>query len=456
MAFNSLEFLLYFLPVVIILYWVLARFMKPVILQVFLLVASFVFYCLGGINNAVVLVINVVVNWLFVRWILSTDSLKSKKCALVLGIVFNVAVLCIFKYLFFIVSNIMLLFKGENVVFNLILPLGISFITFQQIAYLVDSFRGETKDNNFLHYCLYVLYFPKILSGPITLNQEFMLQLKDEKNYILNWENCAKGFYVLALGLFKKIIIADLLSKLVSNGFLYIYTLSSLDAIVIMLAFTFQIYFDFSGYCDIARGVSLFFNIELPNNFDEPYKATSVVDFWKRWNITLTDFLRKYIYFPLGGNRKGKFRTYTNILLVFLISGLWHGANWTFAAWGVMHGIASILVRVFDKYWNKLYVFVRWLLTFTFINFTWIVFKVNSLAEAKNFFIKLFCGGLKFTLDVKCYLAVLLCFAIIYLFKAVKNMNFKLNFYKIVFATCLICCSLLNISQNFVFIYGEF
>ena len=198
----------------------------------------------------------------------------------------------------------------------------------------MDSYRGETKDYAFDEYALFVSFFPQLIAGPIVLHGEVIPQFRNRKNRRIIPENFSKGMYIFALGLFKKVIIADTFGKAVTYGYGTIETLSSLEALIVSLSYTFQLYFDFSGYCDMAIGIGNMFNIELPQNFNSPYKSVSITDFWSRWHMSLTRFLRTYIYIPLGGNRKGKVRTYINIMLVYLVSGLWHGANWTYLLWG--------------------------------------------------------------------------------------------------------------------------
>ena len=217
-------------------------------------------------------------------------------------------------------------------------------------------------------------------------------QLNEENNRQINTDNLAAGLQDFVIGLFKKVILAQAFAEAVRWGFSSekIPLLSSVEAVVVMLSYTFQIYFDFSGYSDMALGISKMLNINLPANFNSPYKATSILDFWERWHISLTSFLRRYIYFPLGGNRKGKARTYLNILIIFLISGIWHGANITFLIWGAVHGFASIMARIISKRWNKLNKAFRWFMTFLFINLTWVIFRADSLSDAWLFFTRLF------------------------------------------------------------------
>ena len=303
------------------------------------------------------------------------------------GVVINIAVIFYFKYFDFFLENLNTIFNRSFELKNIVLPLGISFFTFQQVSYLVDSYRTqETRDYGFIEYTLFVLFFPQLIAGPIVLHKEMIPQFRNEYNRIFNSENFARGMYIFAIGLFKKVLIADTFSKAVAIGYNNVENLSSLEALLVSFSYTFQIYFDFSGYCDMAIGISSMFNINLPQNFNSPYKATSIIDFWNRWHMSLTRFLREYVYFPLGGSRKGKVRTYVNVMIVFLVSGIWHGANWTFIMWGIMHGVAQCLNRMFKNIWAKLGVVTQWFMTFMFVNAAWVVFRANDLKQAFLFF----------------------------------------------------------------------
>ena len=318
-----------------------------------------------------------------------TDGITSGRfggrMVLAFGIFANLALLFYFKYTNFFIENLNA-FLGKDIAFTrLLLPVGISFFTFQQIGWLVDSFRMETRGYSFWEYFLFTVYFPKIAMGPILLHGEFIPQLKDPFRLKADSRNMAQGLMILAVGLFKKVILAEFFAGPVNWGYAQVEILSSTDAFLVMLAYTFQLYFDFSGYCDMAMGISRMFNLELPLNFDSPYKALSPVEFWKRWHMTLTRFLRKYIYFPLGGSRKGNLRTYMNIMAVFLVSGFWHGAAWTFILWGALHGAAQALNRVFKRQWENLHTAFRWMVTFLFVNLTWVIFRSESISQAKLF-----------------------------------------------------------------------
>lgn len=250
---------------------------------------------------------------------------------------------------------------------------------------------GGGGKTTFDEYALFVTFFPQLIAGPIVSHNEMIPQFRDAGKRHFVPENFARGMYVFALGLFKKVIIADTFGKAVTYGFRSIDTLSSMEAFIVSCSYTFQLYFDFSGYSDMASGIGSMFNIMLPWNFNSPYKATSITEFWGRWHMSLTRFLKTYIYIPLGGNRKGKFRTYINILIVYLVSGIWHGANWTFVLWGMLHGLFNCLNRMFNRYWQKLGKITQWAITFMLVNVLWILFRAEDISTAKMFAKKLFC-----------------------------------------------------------------
>ena len=304
------------------------------------------------------------------------------KLLLSLGIVFNFAMIFYFKYYDFFIENINAVMKQNLALMNVVLPLGISFFTFQQVSFLVDSYRQEINKYSFVEYALFVTFFPQLVAGPIVSHNEIIPQFQDEKKQHINISMMNRGICLFVIGLFKKVLIADTFGIAVNAGWESLELLTSMEAILVSLFYTFQIYFDFSGYCDMASGIASMFNIELPLNFNSPYKADSIIDFWKRWHITLTRFLRKYIYFPLGGSRKGELRAYINVFVVFLLSGIWHGAGWTFIIWGIFHGAFYCVTKFFDKYWKKLSAVWKWMITFGFVNMTWIIFRAETINDA--------------------------------------------------------------------------
>ena len=387
MIFNSYIFVLLFLPMSVIGYYTINKFKKYALAEVYLISMSLWFYGYFNISYLFIIISSILVN--FTLATLMHKKEKLKKILVIVGILGNISVLFYYKYMMFFVQNINVIFKQNFEITNILLPLGISFFTFQQISYIVDSYTGKSPMYNLREYALFVTFFPQLIAGPIVLHNETIPQFRNETKKTLNAENFAQGLMAFSLGMGKKVLIADYLGKIVNAGYSSVNELTSTDAVIVVLAYTFQIYFDFSGYCDIATGIGKIFNIDIPMNFNSPYKALTINDFWKRWHITLTRFLRTYVYFPLGGNRGGGVRKYTNLMLVFLVSGLWHGANYTFILWGVLHGIFMIITRIFQKQIDKLHPALNWLMTFGFVNVTWIIFRADSLEQAITMMFKL-------------------------------------------------------------------
>lgn len=384
--FNSYIFILLFLPLALTGYFLLNHFKRYALAKAYLLGMSLWFY--GYFNAAYlpVILLSIGLNYLFSLILLREKTGRAvRRLVFAGGLLANIGVLFYFKYFDFFIENLNAALKTDFNLLHLILPLGISFFTFQQLAFLIDSYRKDVPGYSFLDYALFVAFFPKILQGPIALHGEMIPQFMDASRKSFNYENFSKGLMALAFGLAKKVLIADTFGKLVSWGYADVGALDTTSALLVMLAYTLQIYFDFSGYCDAASGICSMLNIELPINFDSPYKALTVYDFWKRWHITLTRFFRTYIYFPLGGSRKGTLRTYLNIFLIFFVSGIWHGANWTFVLWGALHGLAMVLNRIFKKRIDRLHPALSWMATFAFVNITWVYFRAASVSEANLF-----------------------------------------------------------------------
>ena len=309
----------------------------------------------------------------------STKSSIVKKYLLFFGIIANVMLLGYFKYSDFFISNINIAFNTDFNLLHLALPLAISFFTFQQIAYITDSYKGRVREYNFMNYALFVTFFPQLIAGPIVHHKGMMPQFDALKNSGINYENIVKGIFIFSIGLFKKVVIADTFASWANYGFADPYTLNLSEAWVASLSFGFQLYFDFSGYTDMAIGLALLFNIKLPVNFRSPYKALDIQDFWQRWHITLSHFLRDYISLPL---KRRKVTLHVNILLTFLISGIWHGAGWTFIIWGLLHGMALVVLDIWKKFGFKLPIIFAWLITFNFLNVTRIFFRADNASDA--------------------------------------------------------------------------
>lgn len=395
MLFNSYIFLFLFLPLAVAGYYGLQYAKRPKAALIFLTGMSF-WFC-GYLNPMylVILLISILVNFGLAKGITATEQKAGRRALLALGLLVNIGALFYFKYYDFFIENVNAVFKTDFALLHLVMPLGVSFYTFQQIAYLVDSYKGECEKYSLLEYTAYAAFFPKLVQGPIMYHYEFILQLRKEENRRIHFDNLSKGIYSLSLGLAKKVLLADTLAKIVALGYEDIGELNAPSAALVMICYSLQIYFDFSGYCDMAYGIGYFFNMELPINFNSPYKAQSVRDFWDRWHMTLTRFFTKYVYIPLGGNRKGKLRTYGNIMTVFLVSGLWHGANWTFVLWGAMHGAVSVVERwkPSKKLLEKIPRVIRTAAAFCFVTFAWSLFRADSIAQAQRLWNRLLHGG---------------------------------------------------------------
>lgn len=385
MLFNSYIFILTFLPCTLLLYFFLNRMKQYKVATGALLFMSLLFYGYFNVNYLVIIIGSIVLNYIVDMIFRKVANPIWRKVILVLAITGNIGVLFYFKYFGFFIENINLLFGSSFHFEKILLPLGISFFTFQQLSFVIDSYKGNVPEYDFLNYALFVSFFPQLIAGPIVLHSEIIPQFNDKAKRKFDWENFAKGITAFAFGIGKKVLIADVFGEIVNFGFSNIDDLGTINAIIVMLSYTIQIYFDFSGYCDMATGIGLMFNIQIPMNFNSPYKALTIDEFWKRWHITLTRFFRTYVYFPLGGgSRKGKVRTYINLFIVFLVSGLWHGANWTFILWGTLHGIALVINKLFKEKINKIHPALLWIMTFAFVNITWIYFRADTIAQANS------------------------------------------------------------------------
>ena len=415
MLFNSYLFILCFLPVSVTGYFLINRYFvdkREYGKRLWLIAASLIFFAYAGIEFVPILMASMGVNYLFSKAVKKQTHTQKRRFILALGISVQLLLLFYYKYTGFLFHSLNQIWQN-NIVFSVQAPLGISFFTFSQLSYLVDCYKGKDKEKGFLNYCTYVTFFPKLTMGPIALPNDFLPQLRSQEKEQINYNNLSKGLYLFALGLAKKVLIADTLAKIVSIGYSQVDSLNTITALVVMLSYTFQLYFDFSGYCDMAMAVALFFNIELPLNFNSPYRAKSIREFWSRWHMTLTRFFTTYLYIPLGGSRKGKLRTYGNTFFVFLISGLWHGANWTFLFWGGLHGAVMVLEKITEDLKpavkhlppaaTKIKSFLQWLTTFLVINVAWVFFRADSIKQAKLFLSRLFVGGWQLSEKIREY-----------------------------------------------------
>ena len=382
MLFNSFVFIFAFLPITFLVYFGLNRMRHYTAAKVALVVASLYFYAFFNWSYLPIILSSILVNY-FVAWRMKVDDYPwLRKLWMIIGVAFNIGMIGYFKYFDFFIENVNALFKTDFTLRNILLPLGISFFTFQQVAFVVDSYRRKTELPGFLDYCNFVTFFPQLIAGPIVLPEEMLPQFEDRANRRVNYENMFNGLFIFALGLGKKVLIADSIAVFANTGFDLMTTYTMAEAWLTSLSYSFQLYFDFSGYCDMAIGIGLMFNIKLPLNFNAPYRACDFQDFWRRWHMTLNRFLTQYLYIPLGGSRKGEMRTLVNIFIVFLVSGIWHGAGWTFIVWGILHGFTMIVNRLWKKYGVTLPNWMAIPLTFFFVNIFWVFFRADSLSDA--------------------------------------------------------------------------
>ena len=381
MLFNSYIFVFLFFPLVVAGYYGLQHFGWEKVALGFLIMMSMIFYGYNSVEYLMILITSIVLNYLLVQMMGRTGSSGFRRMLMVLGLLLNLGILFCFKYYDFFIENVNAVLRTDYHFLRLALPLGISFYTFQQLSYVIDSYRGECEQYSFLEYAAYVSFFPQLIAGPIVYHNELIPQLRAKENHRINYENMSKGIYAFALGMAKKVLIADTLSKVVTVGYANVDELNNISTIIVMICYSMQIYFDFSGYCDMAYGIGFLFNVELPVNFNSPYKAVSVRDFWDRWHMTLTRFFTKYVYIPLGGSRKGKIRTYLNVMIVFLVSGIWHGANWTFILWGIVNGLGNLFDRLFAGILDKIPRAIRIVATFSFCSIAWSIFRAESVGQ---------------------------------------------------------------------------
>ncbi|SHH78869.1 D-alanyl-lipoteichoic acid acyltransferase DltB, MBOAT superfamily [Chryseolinea serpens] len=460
MLFSSPEFIFAFLPVTLIVYFLLSSSQKVEASRLWLLVASLFFYGWWNPANLILIGVSMIFNFTFGNLIIR----HRKKWLLTVGVSANLAVLFYYKYANFFLTNFNGLFEGHYALLNVVLPLGVSFFTFTQIAYLVDSSQGKVGNYKFSHYCLFVTFFPHLIAGPIVHHTQLMPQFADQKNAFLNFPNLARGFFIFNLGLAKKIIVADTLSTIVAKGYGDTAALTTVQAWVTSLAYSTQLYFDFSGYSDMAIGLGLLFNIDFPLNFNSPYKSKNIQEFWRRWHITLSQFLRDYIYIPLGGNRKGEWGTASNLMITFILGGIWHGAGWTFIFWGFLHGAALVIHRQFTRLNLRMADWLGVVLTFLYVNVTWVFFRAPSWRSAIDLLKAMVGKGVQ-TSDVSLvsdyYMAPIWIAAAVLLFT--KNTNelgaeFKPDYRRLATLIIVVMLNLLflNSATNQEFLYFDF
>lgn len=397
MLFNSAVFVFAFLPLVFLGYYGLRYLKLHVPAKLYLLAASLFFYGYFSPRYLLILIGSIVINYLvylvLMRLPVSEGGQGIRRGVMLVAVTLNLASIVYFKYYDFFIENINAVTKASLPLLHVALPLGISFFTFQQISFVIDTYRGRTGRYSWLDYSVFVSFFPQLVAGPIVMHNELIPQLSEEKRFRIRPDYITVGIRYFVIGLAKKVLLADRLSLVVTYGYDNLSALNTPEAVWLILAYTLQIYFDFSGYSDMAIGLGKMLGFDLPKNFDEPYKAKNIQVFWDRWHMTMTRFFTQYLYFPLGGSRKGKVRTCINVMVVFAMSGLWHGAGWTFVIWGCLHGVASVFHRIFHRRIDKLPIWLTTLVTFGFVNFAWVFFRAGDLMTALHVFSKLLRGG---------------------------------------------------------------
>ena len=380
MVFSSYVFIFAFLPVVLSVYYALSNLKNGIYQRLFLIAASLFFYGYYNTKYLILITASIAVNY-GIALAIQTHRAKAGRLFLVVGILFNVGLIGYFKYYDFFVENINAVFGCNFTLRRLLLPLGISFFTFQQLSFLISVWRGEEKVERFRDYCIFVTFFPQLVAGPIVLYSEMIPQFRDERRRFFHPDRFASGIWLFTVGLFKKAVIADTLALFADNGF-GMTGLGLAAGWITAISYTLQIYFDFSGYSDMAVGLGRMFNVDIPFNFRSPYRSESISEFWRRWHITLGRALSTYVYKPLGGNRRGLARTCLNLFLTFLVSGLWHGAAWTFVLWGALHGLFVVTERILDRPLKKIPKPVRVCGTFLVVTALWVLFRADGFRQA--------------------------------------------------------------------------
>lgn len=434
MLFHNPIFLFIFLPIVLVSYLFIIKYSVKAA-QYTLVFSGIIFYAWWNVALTPIIIISIIFNFVLGNLIKKSTIEFYKKLLLFISILFNVVYLAIFKYLDFIYENINYFFNTDLALLNMPFPLAMSFFTFQTIAYLVDCYNKEISKNSFREYSLFIIFFPQLIAGPIVTYNNMLPQFNDEKNKLLNNKNIYLGLAVILIGLFKKIFLADNLSVLVDEGFLNHQNLEFFSSWMASLFFTFQIYFDFSGYIDMATGIALLFNIRLPQNFNSPYKALGIINFWQRWHITLTNFLTNYIYYPWVKSLKNLtfFKAMLITFAVFILAGIWHGPSWLYVVFGCLHGLGLVINHSFKKFFKlNLNKYISWFITFNYINFAFIFFRSQSFEMAFNI-LKSMVGlnGVNLmVLNEQNFSGILILVASFFICLLFKNTNFLIDHFK--------------------------
>lgn len=409
MLFNSYIFIFIFLPIALIGWYGLNRLKKYKLACLFLSGMSLWFYAYFNVRYLTIILCSICLNF-FLSYLLTkiptlsmgkADHIKKplslyNRIGLIAGLFLNLGILFYFKYYDFFVENINLAFHTDFNLKHILLPLGISFFTFQQMSFIIDRALNRCEHYDFINYLTFVTFFPQLIAGPIVLYKELIPQFEDTTKRCFNSSSFARGIYLFVLGLTKKVLLADTFGLMANFGFAQTFSLDAVSTVFVILAYSFELYFDFSGYSDMAIGLGRMFGVELPINFDSPYRSCSIKEFWQKWHITLSRFFITYVYIPLGGSRKGKARMLLNTFVVFLLSGLWHGAAWTYVAWGAMQGLLVVIDNLGiigirgreEKRPSRFHIPapLGWIITFTLFNLSLFFFRSSSMLAAGQLF----------------------------------------------------------------------
>ena len=473
MIFNSIAFII-FLPIVFIIYWSLRN--KSLINQnLVLLIASYIFYGWWDWRFLSLIAFSTVVDFIIGKKISSSETKKEKKCFLLISLIVNLGLLGFFKYFNFFIESFkesidLLGLTFDTWTLNIILPVGISFYTFQTLSYSIDVYKGKIKHtNDFISFAVFVSFFPQLVAGPIERASHLLPQFLKKREF--DYNTALTGISLISYGFFKKIVIADRLAIYVNSVFGDIGNANTISLVFAIIFFSFQIYADFSGYSLIARGIAKLLGFDLMVNFNRPYLASSIPEFWRRWHISLSTWFRDYLYIPLGGNRVSTLRNYYNLIIVFLVSGLWHGANWTFVIWGALHGIYQVIYLQYKKLLNpedtksKIRQLINISSVYLLVTFAWIFFRANSFSQAIEYTSKMF--EFDFSINLTQITAnvgllnLIISFAVILLlflsYLLPKNLNFqKERSHMLLIIITILLIFLIGINGKAEFIYFQF
>jgi D-alanyl-lipoteichoic acid acyltransferase DltB (MBOAT superfamily) len=460
MLFNSYEFIFVFLPITFFVYFYLNHKRLTKASKSFLVLSSLFFYSWWNISYLPLILGSIAFNFSIGRLLGSRPT----KSILTIGVIGNISLLGYFKYTDFFIENYNWALDSNTPLLNLVLPLAISYFTFQQIAFLVDSYRGETREYGLLNYCVFITFFPQLLMGPIVHHKEIIPQFQKNINLKIKWEHVSLGIFIFAIGLAKKTLLGDPLTDFAQNVFDHAEDLSMVEAWYASLSYVLSYYFDLSGYADMAIGIGKMFNINIPINFNSPYKARNFSEYWKRWHMTLSRFLGDYVYKSLGGNQRYSSIVYMNIMITFFVSGFWHGAGWTFVVWGALNGAFVVMAHMMKKAKIRINYYIAWSLMFLGLIITRILFVSDSFSDAWHVAYTLFdITNLRFS-DLPyadgwlqtLYILIGLSLTLFFKNSIEISQNFRPNIKYTTYTVVLLSFSILTFSKAREFLYFQF